>query len=109
MHTPLSQCHAWLGLALHNTGQRAKHTDTVYTELDAGGRQAGEARSEKGRRVGGRDGVREEGGSKGVVGEGGNKWREGGRDRGRQGESKGGKGGIDDARQADSVSGGREG
>ena len=34
---------------------------------------------------------------------------EGGRERGREGESKGREGGSDDARQAESVSGGREG
>ena len=44
-----------------------------------------------------------EDGSKGIVGEGGNK------ESGREGESKGREGGSDDARQAESVSGGREG
>ena len=53
--------------------------------------------------MGGREGEREggreeEGGSKGMVGEGE-----------REGESKGRKIGSDDARQAESVSGGREG
>ena len=46
-----------------------------------------------------------EGGYKGMVGEGGDK----GRERWREGESKGRERGNDDARQAESDSGGREG
>ena len=49
--------------ALHHTVQRAKHTDTVYIELD-GGRKAGRegAGKERERKEGGRDGARDVGG-----------------------------------------------
>ena len=66
-----------------------------------GGRQVGMgACKERGRKKGGREGARDgggrrEGGSKGMVGEGG-------REEGREG-------GSNNARQAESVSGGREG
>ena len=103
MNTPLSQCHAWLGL--HNTVQRAKHTDTVYIELD-GGRSAGRegAGKERGRKEGGREQRRvggrrdegREGGSNGMVGrEGGGRREEGGREQwdGGEGGNKGREGG----------------
>ena len=64
-----------------------------------GGRKGGRERGREGGRDGGR---RREGGSKGMVGEG---TREGER----EGESKGREVGSDDVRQAESVSGGRDG
>ena len=89
--------------ALYNTGQRVKHTYTVYIELNGGMSQAGRGQA---RSLGGwgKEGEQQEG------------WREGGREQGdggisrEQGEvGREGERGSDDAMQAESVSGGREG
>ena len=58
--------------------QRAKHTDTSTLSWTAGGRQTGrgQARSEEGRRVEGRE--------QGMVGEGGREQEEGWREEGRE-------------------------
>ena len=63
MNTPLYECHASLGTTQYSV-QLAKHTRTVFIELDCGS-QAGK---ERGRMEGGREGARGgwEGGSKGA-------------------------------------------